>query len=242
MLLASYLNLSLGTSCALRRISEVAGAIAAKATIAGTARRIATSKAHGGKPAEARSPWRSPLSQSAPRSLNLSIAQTVYLFVPALLRDLAKPSLHRLTGYRARPSACCNRRGSRSVWFGVAQRLVAGTLGKPPTRSRQVKTLTPFSDFRLILHGVCGGSVLFTTPFVTQNHLGLGVAEGPYREKSSRPLIRLIIQKGVSGISCLSKGTSIRSLVIYRSTAEARSACTRTERDLALRFAQCRAS
>src|SRR5579863_3506042 len=55
------LNLSKGTSCALRRISEVAGAIAAKATIAGTARRIAIAKTHGGKPAEARPPWRSPL-------------------------------------------------------------------------------------------------------------------------------------------------------------------------------------
>ncbi len=70
---------------------------------------MATAKAHGGKPAEARSPWRSPLLQSAPRSLNLSIAQTGYLFLTALLRDLAKPSLHRLTGYCARPSALIGR-------------------------------------------------------------------------------------------------------------------------------------
>ena len=53
---------------------------------------------------------------------------------------------------------------------------MAGTLGEPPTRSRQVKTLPPLI-FALFYAGLRGDGV-FTTPFTTRNHPGLGAAEG----------------------------------------------------------------
>ncbi len=52
-----------------------------------------------------------------------------------------------------------------------AQRVVAGTSGEPPTRSRQVKSLPSFGGFRFIL-GVLRRAALFTTPLTTQIALG----------------------------------------------------------------------
>jgi hypothetical protein len=61
-----------------------------------------------------------------------------------------------------RPKAARDFIGLRSLMRKTAvsgtfetQRVVAGTLGEPLTRSRQVKTLPPRSGLRLILHGVC---------------------------------------------------------------------------------------
>ena len=59
-----------------------------------------------------------------------------------------------------------------------AQRVVAGTLGEPPTRSRQVKTLPPHSDFRLILREFAGQRYFRYTVYYAES-LGLGAVDGP---------------------------------------------------------------
>lgn len=41
--------------------------------------------------------------------------------------------------------------------FKTAEAVARRLVGSIPTRSRQVKTLPPLTDFCLILHGVCGG-------------------------------------------------------------------------------------
>ena len=59
-----------------------------------------------------------------------------------------------------------------------AQRVVAGTLGEPPTRSRQVKMFPPLSDSRLILHGARRATV-FSLHRLLHRILRLGATDRP---------------------------------------------------------------
>jgi hypothetical protein len=60
--------------------------------------------------------------------------------------------------------------------FKIAEAVARRLVGSIPTRSRQVKTLPPLSDFALFYAGL-RRALPFTTPFATQNWSGLGAAD-----------------------------------------------------------------